>query len=94
MTDTALELVETTPAKSSNRNLLLVGWDPDATISRKELAREWVVSTKTLKRYQDQGLPWFEVGGETSHIVRSAREFMRARERRTKECRRASRRSA
>jgi hypothetical protein len=64
-------------------NLLLLGYDDDAAISRTKLAEEWDTTVKSIREYQYDpvnALPFVMMGGKVNFIVRSAREFIRRRE--------------
>jgi hypothetical protein len=69
---------------SSGPNLLLVGWEDDATLERPELADEWLTTVRTIRDYQylpEDPLPFFRMpNGKIGHRAGSAREWQRRRE--------------
>jgi hypothetical protein len=71
-----------TEQRARGPNLLLVGIPDDVILTEPELKDAWLTTSRTLSRYQKQGLASFLHGGKRNYRAGSAREFMRARERR------------
>ncbi len=90
------DLLTTTAPSTRPRgpNLLLVGIPDDVILTEPELKDAWLCTSRTLSRYQKQGLASFLHGGKRNYRAGSAREFMRARERRPNERRRERRRAS
>jgi hypothetical protein len=71
--------------EAARPNLFLIGYPDDAAIPRPKLAEEWQTSVKSLRGFQydpENPLPFVMMSGKVHFITRSAREFMRRRERR------------